>query len=424
MVNIVDELEWRGLLVNSTGIEAIRTAANEGPIKLYCGFDPTASSLHVGHLTQILTMRRFQLAGNKPFALVGGATGLVGDPRMSGERKMNSADIVATWVESLRGQIERFLDPEGDFGVTMVNNYDWTKDLNVLSFLRDYGAHFRMGTMLSKEIVATRLNSEEGLSYLEFSYQILQAMDFLELYRRHGVTLQYGGNDQWGNIVGGAELIRKIEGAQTHALTTPLVTKADGTKFGKSEDGAVWLDPELTSPYAFHQFWLGADDRDVLKYLRFFTFRPKEELAEIESVTAERPHERAAHKLLADDMTTLVHGERATAQAKAAASVLFGRGDVRELDGPTVAVIAGELPCVELPRTASLVEAYTATELLNSNGAVRRALKEGGLSINGEKVVGDVGVLETELGSYDALAGGYVLLRRGKKNAAMVKIAS
>ncbi|MDU1465174.1 tyrosine--tRNA ligase [Dermabacter sp.] len=424
MVNIVDELEWRGLLVNSTGIEAIRTAANEGPIKLYCGFDPTASSLHVGHLTQILTMRRFQLAGNKPFALVGGATGLVGDPRMSGERKMNSADIVATWVESLRGQIERFLDPEGEFGVTMVNNYDWTKDLNVLSFLRDYGSQFRMGTMLSKEIVAKRLNSEEGLSYLEFSYQILQAMDFLELYRRYGVTLQYGGNDQWGNIVGGAELIRKVEGVQTHALTTPLVTKADGTKFGKSEGGAVWLDPELTSPYAFHQFWLGADDRDVLKYLRYFTFRPEEEIAAVESATAERPHERAAQKLLADDMTTLVHGEQATAQAKSAASVLFGRGDVRELDGPTVAVIAGELPCVELPATANIVEAFTATELLNSNGAVRRALKEGGLSINGEKIAGDVDVLETELGAYTLLAGGYLLLRRGKKNAAMVKVAS
>lgn len=422
MVGVVDELEWRGLLVNSTGSELLARAASESPLKLYCGFDPTASSLHVGHLTQVLTMRRLQLAGHKPFALVGGATGLIGDPRMSGERVMNSSDVVARWVDSLRGQIERFLDPEGDFGVTMVNNLDWFGGVSALSYLRDYGAHFRMGTMLSKEIVAKRLNSEEGLSYLEFSYQILQAVDFLELHRRYGLNLQYGGNDQWGNIVGGVDLIRKVEGTQVHAFTTPLVTKADGTKFGKSEGGAVWLDPELTSPYAFHQFWLGADDRDVMKYLKFFTFRDREELDAVAQATAERPHERAAQKMLADDMTSLVHGEGATNQAKAAAAVLFGRGDVRELDGPTVAVIAGELPTVTLSGRASITEAFTSSALLTSNGAVRRALNEGGLSVNGEKVVGDVSVLESELGSFTPLEGGYLLLRRGKKNAAMVKL--
>ncbi|CAM4041849.1 tyrosine--tRNA ligase [Helcobacillus massiliensis] len=422
MSNIVDELEWRGLLVNSTGRDAIAESAAKGPLSLYCGFDPTAASLHVGHLTQVLTMRRFQLAGHKPYALVGGATGLIGDPRMSGERVMNSADVVGQWVESLRGQIEPFLDTEGEFGVTMVNNLDWVGGMNALEFLRDYGSHFRMGTMLSREIVAARLRSDEGLSYLEFSYQILQGLDFLELYRRHGVTLQFGGNDQWGNIVGGADLIRRVEGVQAHAMTTPLVTKADGTKFGKSEGGAVWLDPELTSPYAFHQFWLNADDRDVMNYLRYFTFRDRDDLAELEEATAERSFKREAQTALADDLTTLVHGEEATAQAKAAAAVLFGRGDVRELDDSTVGVIAGELPTVSLAGTAPLIDAFTESGLVESKGAARRALKDGGLSINGEKLAGGPEALDAELGSVQRLAGGYVLLRRGKKNAAMIRI--
>ena len=424
MTNIVDELEWRGLLVNSTGIDELREAAAKESLKLYCGFDPTASSLHVGHLTQILTMRRFQRAGHQPFALIGGATGLIGDPRMSGERVMNSEDVVAGWVEALRAQIERLLDTGGSNGLTMVNNLEWTRDLSALSFLREYGSHYRMGTMLSREIVAKRLRSDEGLSYLEFSYQILQGMDFLELYRRQEVTLQYGGNDQWGNIVGGAELIRKVEGVGVHAFTTPLVTKADGTKFGKTEGGAVWLDPSLTSPYTFHQFWLAADDRDVAKYLRFFSFRSREEIEAMDVEVAERPHERAAQKLLADDLTTLVHSAQATQQAKAAAGVLFGRGDVRALDAPTVRMVAGELPCVELDSGRSVVEAFTHSGLLASNGAVRRALAEGGLSINGSKLDGGVQELDTPLSRYAALDGGYLLLRRGKKNAAMVKIVA
>ena len=332
MHSVLDELAWRGLVVQTTGREALGSALADGPVSLYCGFDPTAASLHVGHLTQVLTMRRLQLAGHHPYALVGGATGLIGDPRMSGERVLNDSEIVATWVESLRDQISRFLDLEGEYGVTMVNNLDWIGQMSALDFLRDMGKHFRMGTMLAKDTVARRLQSDEGISYTEFSYQVLQGIDYLELHRRHGVSLQYGGNDQWGNLLSGVDLIHKVEGHDVHALTTPLVTKADGSKFGKSEGGAVWLDAELTSPYAFHQFWLNAADADVLNYLRFFTFRSREEIAELEHATETASHQRAAQKALADDITTMVHGEQATSQAKAAAAVLFGRGDVRELD--------------------------------------------------------------------------------------------
>ena len=277
MHSVLDELAWRGLVVQTTGREALGSALADGPISLYCGFDPTAASLHVGHLTQVLTMRRLQLAGHHPYALVGGATGLIGDPRMSGERVLNDAEIVSTWVESLRGQISRFLDLEGEFAVTMVNNLDWIGQMSALDFLRDMGKHYRLGTMLAKDTVARRLQSDEGISYTEFSYQVLQGIDYLELHRRHGVSLQYGGNDQWGNLLSGVDLVHKVEGHEVHALTTPLVTKADGTKFGKSEGGAVWLDAELTSPYAFHQFWLNAADADVMNYLRFFTFRTQEE---------------------------------------------------------------------------------------------------------------------------------------------------
>ncbi|MEE1618394.1 tyrosine--tRNA ligase [Brachybacterium sp. J153] len=421
MHSVLDELAWRGLVVQTTGREALGRALADGPVSLYCGFDPTASSLHVGHLTQVLTMRRFQLAGHRPFALVGGATGLIGDPRMSGERVLNDESVVAGWVGSLRDQISRFLDLEGEFGVTMVNNLDWIGQMSALQFLRDIGKHYRMGTMLAKETVARRLASDEGISYTEFSYQVLQGLDYLELHRRHGVTLQYGGNDQWGNLLSGVDLIHKTEGTDVHAMTTPLVTKADGTKFGKSEGGAVWLDPELTSPYAFHQFWLNAADADVMNYLRFFTFREQDELAELERVTTEASHQRTAQKLLADDMTSLVHGEQATVQAKAAAAVLFGRGDVRELDEPTVRAIARELPGAELSRTAALADAFVEAGIVQSKGAARRGADEGGLSVNGEKVSADD--LAREVGELPTLPGGHLLLRRGKKNAAMVRLA-
>ncbi|EWS82281.1 tyrosyl-tRNA synthetase [Brachybacterium phenoliresistens] len=419
MTSILDELSWRGLVVQSTGLEALGTALADGPVSLYCGFDPTAASLHVGHLTQVLTMRRFQLAGHRPYALVGGATGLIGDPRMSGERVLNDPSIVAGWVDGLRDQISRFLDLEGPSGVQMVNNLDWIGQMSALEFLRDMGKNFRMGTMLAKETVARRLASEEGISYTEFSYQVLQGIDFLELYRRHGVTLQYGGNDQWGNLLSGVELIHKTEGVSAHALTTPLVTKADGTKFGKSEGGAVWLDAELTSPYAFHQFWLNAADADVVKYLRYFTFRDREDIARLEAATEAEPHRRAAQRALADDLTTLVHGEAATAQATAAAAVLFGRGDVRELDEPTVLAIGRELGIVDVAGTTTLADAFVATGILESKGAARRAAKEGGLSINGEKIAESA--LDGEVSAIGALPGGHLLLRRGKKNAAMVR---
>lgn len=421
MHSVLDELAWRGLVVQTTGREALGSALADGPISLYCGFDPTAASLHVGHLTQVLTMRRLQLAGHHPYALVGGATGLIGDPRMSGERVLNDAEIVGQWVDSLRGQISRFLDLEGEYAVTMVNNLDWIGQMSALDFLRDMGKHFRMGTMLAKDTVARRLQSDEGISYTEFSYQVLQGIDFLELHRRHGVSLQYGGNDQWGNLLSGTELIHKVEGVDAHAFTTPLVTKADGTKFGKSEGGAIWLDPELTSPYAFHQFWLNAADADVVNYLRFFTFRGQDEIAELEHATETASHQRAAQKALADELTTMVHGEQATTQAKAAAAVLFGRGDVRELDEQTLVAISRELPGATVTGTTPLVDAFIDAGIVASKGAARRDAESGGLSVNGEKVSADD--LVREVGELSALPGGHLLLRRGRKNAAMIRRA-
>ncbi|MGP9683727.1 MULTISPECIES: tyrosine--tRNA ligase [unclassified Brachybacterium] len=420
MHSVLDELAWRGLVVQTTGREALGSALADGPISLYCGFDPTAASLHVGHLTQVLTMRRLQLAGHHPYALVGGATGLIGDPRMSGERVLNDAELVRTWVDSLRGQISRFLDLDGEFAVTMVNNLDWIGQMSALDFLRDMGKHFRMGTMLGKETVSRRLQSDEGISYTEFSYQVLQGIDFLELHRRHGVSLQFGGNDQWGNLLSGVELIHKVEGHDAHALTTPLVTKADGTKFGKSEGGAIWLDPELTSPYAFHQFWLNAADADVVNYLKYFTFRGQEEIAELEQATREASHKRAAQRALADELTTMVHGQQATDQATAAAAVLFGRGDVRELDEATIVSIARELPGAEVAPTTPLVDAFVEAGIVQSKGAARRGADEGGLSVNGEKLSADT--LAQEIGDLQLLPGRHLLLRRGRKNAAMVRL--
>lgn len=421
MHSVLDELAWRGLVVQTTGREALGSALADGPVSLYCGFDPTAASLHVGHLTQVLTMRRLQLAGHHPYALVGGATGLIGDPRMSGERVLNDAEIVGQWVDSLRGQISRFLDLEGDHAVTMVNNLDWIGQMSALDFLRDMGKHYRLGTMLAKDTVARRLQSDEGISYTEFSYQVLQGIDFLELHRRHGVTLQYGGNDQWGNLLSGVDLIHKVEGKDAHALTTPLVTRADGTKFGKSEGGAVWLDAELTSPYAFHQFWLNAADADVVNYLRYFTFRTQEEIGELEHATQTASHQRAAQKALADELTTMVHGEQATTQAKAAAAVLFGRGDVRELDEQALLAISRELPGADVSGTTTLVDGFIQAGIVTSKGAARRDAEGGGLSVNGEKVTAED--LSREIASLDALPGGHLLLRRGRKNAAMIRRA-
>ncbi|WP_058235607.1 tyrosine--tRNA ligase [Devriesea agamarum] len=417
MSSILDDLSWRGLLVQTTGAEALARYLSQGSSSVYCGFDPTASSLHVGHLTQIIMMRRFQRAGHRPIAVVGGATGLIGDPRMSGERVMNPPEVVQSWVEALQAQIMPLLDGDGECGLRVVNNLEWVGQMGALELLRDIGKNFRMGTMLSKETVASRLNGE-GLSYTEFSYQILQAVDYLELYRRYGVQLQSGGNDQWGNLVAGVELIRRVEGAEVHALTTPLVTKADGTKFSKSEGDAVWLDPQLTSPYAFYQFWLGADDRDVVNYLKFFTFRGREEIDALARRVDEAPHAREAQRALADDLTAYVHGAEALDQAKKASQVLFGRGDVRELGESTLGSIAQEIPSVDAAVGTALVDSFVATGLVASKGAARRAVAERGLSINGVTLE-DV---ERPLVSEDLLPGGYVLLRRGKKNMAMLKV--
>ena len=308
MTDILDELQWRGLIAQHTDIDALRTALADGELTFYCGFDPTAPSLHHGHLVAVKVMRHLQMAGHHPLALVGGATGLIGDPRTKGERTLNTKEVVADWAAGLRAQLERLLEFEGENPARIVNNLDWTGELSAIDFLRDIGKHFRMGTMLSKDIVARRLASEEGISFTEFSYQILQAHDYLELYRRFGCTLEIGGNDQWGNLVGGMDLIHKVEGKTVHVMTNPLITKADGTKFGKTEGGAVWLNPEMLSPYAFYQFWLQTDDVDVVRFLKVFTFLDREEIERLEIATAQNPKAREAQKVLAREVTTWVHG--------------------------------------------------------------------------------------------------------------------
>lgn len=418
MTHILDELAWRGLVAQSTDVEALRERLAAGPVTVYCGFDPTAPSLHHGHLVQLILLRHLQLAGHRVLPLVGGATGLIGDPRMSGERVMNSKETVAEWVARLRDQISRFLAFEGDNPATMVNNLDWTDGLSAIDFLRDVGKHYRLGTMLAKDTVARRLASEEGISFTEFSYQILQGMDYLELFRRHGCTLQTGGNDQWGNLLSGVELIRKVEHQGVHALTTPLITKADGTKFGKTEGGAVWLDPELMTPYAFFQFWLNTDDADAERFLRIFTFRSREEIEALALAVAERPAAREAQRALAHDVTALVHGDRAVEQAEAASRALFGRGDLAELDEATLAAAVAELPRAQVGGPGGeIVDLLAATGLVAGRGAARRAIAEGGVSVNNVRVTDDAAVL----GADQLLRGRFALLRRGKRTLAVVE---
>lgn len=419
MSNVLDELQWRGLVSQTTDIEALREALENGPISYYCGFDPTAPSLHHGHLVQLVLLRHLQLAGHKPIALVGGATGLIGDPRMSGERVLNSKDVVAQWVERLREQISRFLSFEGENAATMVNNLDWHGELTALDFLREVGKHYRLGTMLAKDTVARRLNSEEGISFTEFSYQILQGMDFLELNRRYGTTLQTGGNDQWGNLLSGVELIRKSDQKSVLAMTTPLITKADGTKFGKTEGGAVWLDPEMMSPYSFYQFWLNAADADVIGWLKTFTFRTREEIQALEASMNENPHLREAQRALAGDVTTLVHGERATEQAIAAAAALFGKGEFGGLDASTLAGVTAELKKAQVSVGSSVVDALIEAGLESGKGAARRAIASGGVYVNNEKVVDEDAVFTED----QVLAGKWIMIRRGKKNWAAGQIA-
>ncbi|MFI1099575.1 tyrosine--tRNA ligase [Streptomyces melanogenes] len=421
MTDIVDELQWRGLIALSTDEDALRKAFADGPVTFYCGFDPTAPSLHLGNLVQILTMRRIQQAGNRPLGLVGGATGLIGDPKPNSERTLNAPETVAGWVDRLRGQIERFLDFEGPYAATMVNNLDWTSGLSAIEFLRDVGQHFRVNKMIAKEAVARRLNSDVGISYTEFSYQILQGMDFLELYRRHGCVLQTGGSDQWGNLTAGTDLIHRVAAeAEVHALATPLITKADGTKFGKTESGTVWLDPERTTPYAFYQFWLNADDRDVSKFLRIFSFKSRTEIEELEQLTEERPQARAAQRALAEELTTLVHGADQCAAVIAASKALFGQGELAELDEPTLAAALSELPHAEVAELGLVVDLFAEVELVASKSAARRTVKEGGAYVNNAKVASEDAVVTAE----DLLHGRWLVLRRGKKNLAAIEVKS
>ncbi|ARK05710.1 tyrosine--tRNA ligase [Cellulosimicrobium sp. TH-20] len=411
MSDVLDELQWRGLVAQSTDEAALRAALAEGPITYYCGFDPTAPSLHHGHLVQLLLLRHLQLAGHRPIALVGGATGMIGDPRQSGERVLNSKETVADWTERLRGQVSRFLDFEGENAARVVNNLDWISEMSAIDFLRDVGKHYRLGTMLAKDTVARRLSSDEGISFTEFSYQILQGIDFHELYLRHGVTLQTGGNDQWGNLLSGVDLIRRTEGASVHVMTTPLITKADGTKFGKTEGGAVWLDADMMSPYAFYQFWLNAADDDVVRFLKIFTFRSREEIAELEAAVRERPGAREAQRTLAADVTTLVHGAAATDAVIAASQALFGRGELDALDERTLEAAVAELPRATAQVGDPVVDLLVAAGLVASKGAARRAVAEGGAYVNNVKVTGE----DATLGADDLLHGRFALLRRGKK---------
>lgn len=416
MTDIIDELRWRGLIEQYSDLDAIRAALNEGPVTFYCGFDPTAPSLHHGHLVQLLLMRHLQRAGHRPLALVGGATGLIGDPRMSGERQLHSKEVVAGWVENLREQIGALLDFEGDNAAVMVNNLDWTQQLSAIDFLRDLGKHFRMGTMLGKDAVARRLASAEGISYTEFSYQVLQANDFLELFRRYGCRLETGGNDQWGNLVGGMDLIRKTTGEQVHCMTTPIITKADGTKFGKSEGGAIWLNPDMMTPYAFYQFWLGTEDADVVRMLKIFTFRDRDDIERLAREVEERPFAREAQKALAADVTALVHGEDALEQVLAATAALWGKGELRALDAATLASAVADLPQatgLELG-SATLVDLLVASGLEKSRRSARQTVASGGAYLNNEKVTNP----EQPVSQTDLLAGGWVLFRKGKRNLA------
>jgi tyrosyl-tRNA synthetase len=420
---LLDDLQWRGLIAQSTDLGALRVALDEGPITYYCGFDPTAPSLHIGNLVQILTLRRLQLAGHRPLALVGGATGLIGDPKPTAERALNERETVAAWVERVRAQIEPFLSFEGDNAAVMVNNLDWTAPLSAIDLLRDIGQHFRVNKMMAKEAVSARLHSETGISYTEFSYQVLQGMDFLELWRRYGCVLQTGGSDQWGNLTAGLDLIHRVEGRSAHAFATPLVTKADGTKFGKTESGTVWLDPEMTSPYAFYQFWVNADDRDVVGYLKVFSSRSREEIEDLEKAAAERPAAREAQRALADELTALVHGPAERDAAVAASQALFGHGDLADLDARTLAASLAELPLAQVtPESGELpqlVELFARTGLSPSRSAARRAVAEGGAYLNNQRVTD----AEARPGPGDLLAGQWLVLRRGKRHLAAVRVA-
>lgn len=420
-MNLIDDLRWRGLVAQSTDEKALAESL-KSPITIYVGFDPTAPSLHVGNLVVLLVLRRFQLAGHNPLALVGGATGLVGDPSgKNEERTLNSSDIVAEWVERIRKQVSAFLDFDNAKNpARVVNNLDWTQSMSAIEFLRDIGKHFSVNQMLARDSVASRLEAG-GISYTEFSYQVLQSFDYLELYKRYNCTLQLGGSDQWGNIVAGLDLIRRVEQGSAHALTVPLLTKADGTKFGKTAGGSVWLDPEMTSPYAFFQYWLNTDDKDVINFLKVFSFKSQEEIATLEINHNENPGLREAHRELARELTSLVHSKDVADRVESAAKALFGQGDLTELDLPTLSSALSELPRTtvssgqEIPTWVDLI---TATGVVDSKSAARRIVKEGGAYLNNEKISGE----DFRPSKTDFLCGKYAILRKGKRDLAAVEL--
>nr|WP_238556736.1 tyrosine--tRNA ligase [Gordonia terrae] len=417
---MLDELRWRGLIAQSTDLGALGDALANGPVTLYAGFDPTAASLHAGHLVPLLTLKRFQLAGHRPIVLAGGATGLIGDPRDVGERTMNSPDVVAEWAGRIDAQLRRFVDIEDTpTGAVVVNNLDWTGELSAIEFLRDLGKHFSVNVMLARDTVKRRLEAD-GMSYAEFSYLLLQSNDFVELHRRYGCVLQIGGSDQWGNIVGGVDLARRLDGSALHALTVPLVTSSDGKKFGKSTGGgSLWLDPELTSPYSWYQYFVNTADADVVRYLRWFTFLGREEIDDLERATVETPHLRRAQRALAAEMTTLIHGKANTDAVELASQALFGRAELDELDEGTLAAAVRETSIAEYPETRpTIIELLVDTKLSESNKAARRAVSEGGAYVNNTKITDP----EWQPADADLLHGRWLVVRRGKKSFAGARL--
>lgn len=421
MTDLLDDLKWRGLIAQTTDEKGLREALKK-PITLYVGFDPTAPSIHVGNLVVLFVLRRFQLAGHNPLPLVGGATGLVGDPSgKNEERTLNTTDVVAQWVDRIKKQLSKFMDFDSKTNpAVMVNNLDWTAPMSAIEFLRDIGKHFSVNQMLNKDAVSTRLE-KDGISYTEFSYQVLQSMDYLELYRRHNCTLQIGGSDQWGNITAGLDLIRRVESGSAHALTVPLLTKADGTKFGKTAGGSVWLDPEMTSPYAFFQYWLNSDDKDVINFLKVFSFKSRAEIEALEKSHNENPGAREAHRELARELTSLVHSPEIAQRVEDAARALFGQGDLAELDEATLSGALSELPRVQVRKGEEIptwVDLLTATGVVDSKSAARRIVKEGGAYLNNEKVAAE----DFRLEKSHFLCGKYAVLRKGKRDLAAVEL--
>jgi len=414
--HVLDDLSARGLVAQSTDLDALRADLDGGSLVYYTGFDPTAPSLHVGHLLQLLTMRRLQLAGHRPLLLVGGATGLIGDPKQSGERTMNTKETVAAWVDSIAAQASPFLEFEGPAAARLVNNLDWTRDLSVIDFLRDVGKHFPVNRMLARDVVASRL--ESGISYTEFSYVLLQSLDFLELSRRHDCRLQLGGGDQWGNVSAGVELVRRADGRRVNGLVTPLVTKADGSKFGKTDGGAVWLDPELTSPYAFYQFWINAEDAKVAEYLKLLTFLDLDEIEAIDAEHQTKPGLRAAQRRLAQEVTAAVHGADEARAAELASAALFGRAELRELPESTLAAALREAGATDVAKGSSLTDVMVAAGLVDSKSAARRAIVDGGAYVNNERVTDP----ELVVDGSSALHGQWVALRKGKKSVSGVRL--